>query len=616
MAVGPIAPSTSLRPVSTDLPTLQRLADGATVEAKVVARLPNGVARLQIGSTLIDAKAPPTLAMGAMVTLTVAKSSEGVRLVMATPAPTQYAPPPIQPTPSPVSPAVSTSGAVSTLMNSPTTSAPRPVHVAPPSGAAAVAVPSVTVDGAPNVPPALGQVGAPEPLVTGRGLPSAPGATPGTALPLSAVQAAPASAPPAVGVSPATAPPAVGGVSPAPAGPSSPVSAPPLPPGGGATADLPGSLAGARPPAGPVIPAAPPTTVGAPTPTAANASTSALGSGLPTAAAASAPSAAPEPASAPPATRAVLAATVHQALARQDDLAPVLALATQALASPAIAAKLPVDAQRFLSLLLGLKIEVPTPGAPRGKAALTAETLKAAVAASGVFFEQTLAKGQAGPRQGDLKAILMALASLAPPEDGAPAEPAPPAERPGPPIRRDDPEARPATRAVTLDPPNALRQLSESAGAAVERVRLLQYASLDAKVDGAPARTDPQPGQTREMMFELPFQVGRETHVVPFRITRDAPERRGGEGPSEPVWKLSFAIAVEPIGPVHARLTLRGERLDVRLVAERPEVAARMAAASGELRRALGGEGLIDLEGVSIEHGRPGPTTASVERRA
>jgi hypothetical protein len=589
MAVGPIAPSTSLRPVSTDLATLQRLADGATVEAKVVARLPNGVARLQIGATLIDAKAPPTLTVGATVTLTVAKSNEGVRLVLTTPLP--------------VPPAPSISGAASTLTSSPTASAPRPVPVALPSGAAAVGVPSITAEGAPHVPPVRGQAGAPELPVTGRSLALAPGAKPGTAVPPSAAQATPASAPAA-------------GVSPAPAGPAPPVSAPLIPPGGGAGADLPGSIASARPPGGPVIPAVPSTAFGAPTPAAANASTLALGSGLPTAAGASTPAAPSEPASAPPATRAVLAATVHQALARQDDLAPVLALATQALASPAVAAKLPVEAQRLLSLLLGLKIEAPTPGAPRGKATLTAETLKAAVAASGVFFEQTLAKGQAGPRQGDLKAILMALASLAPPDDGAPAEPAPPAQRPGPPIRRDDPEARPATRAVTLDPPNALRQLAESAGAALERVRLLQYASLDAKVDGAPARTDPQPGQTREMMFELPFQVGRETHVVPFRITRDAPERRAGEGPSEPVWKLSFAIAVEPIGPVHARLTLRGERLDVRLVAERPEIAARMAAASGDLRRALGGEGLIDLDGVTIEHGRPGPTTTSVERRA
>ena len=118
------------------------------------------------------------------------------------------------------------------------------------------------------------------------------------------------------------------------------------------------------------------------------------------------------------------------------------------MASPAVAAKLPVEAQRLVQMLLNLKIEVPKDGPRAGKASLSPDVIKAAVAASGVFLEQTLAKGSNGTPGGDMKAILMALAALGD-KDGALAEkPAPPPapDRPVPPTRRDEPDARGAGR--------------------------------------------------------------------------------------------------------------------------------------------------------------------------
>lgn len=576
MAIDPVLSSSGVRLAATDAAALQRLADGATLEAKVVARLPNGVARLQIGGAVIEAKAPPSLTVGATVTLTVSRTPDGVRLLLAAP-PSGVPATPERPSLATAPPASAAALGVGAMGGAPVRSAPPAGMAGQPlvSGASTNAVPT-PADAGPASPRASvgmgatpaaanmpnGAAGAAPQIATAPGHAPITSTHPSTVLSGTVLSTIAGSVPTSVGP---------------PTGASGPVGLPPAP--------------------GRAVPTAMASNVGVGAPTPA---TSTPGDGV-------------EPALPP--TRPVLNETVHQALAHQDDLAPVMSLAAQALASPAALAKLPVEAQRLMQMLLGLKIETPTPDAAKPKAGLNADALKAAVAASGVFFEQGLAQGKTPGPQGDLKALLLSLSGLLGKGEGeAEAPPAP--ERPAPPIRRDEPDARGAGRQVSLDPPQALKQLSEAASAALDRVRLLQYASLDGAVDGAPARHDPQPGQAREVMFELPFQVGRETHVVPFKVSREAPERREGEGAAEPVWKLSFAIAVEPIGPVHARLVLRGERLDVRLYAERPEVAARMAAASGELRKALGHEGLLDLDGVTVEPGRPGTHTSGVERRA
>ena len=53
------------------------------------------------------------------------------------------------------------------------------------------------------------------------------------------------------------------------------------------------------------------------------------------------------------------------------------------------------------------------------------------------------------------------------------------------------------------------------------------------------------------------------------------------------VWRARFSLDVEPTGPVHALISLQGERTSVRMWAERPATAAQLRAGAGQLSQAL-----------------------------
>ena len=53
------------------------------------------------------------------------------------------------------------------------------------------------------------------------------------------------------------------------------------------------------------------------------------------------------------------------------------------------------------------------------------------------------------------------------------------------------------------------------------------------------------------------------------------------------VWKARFSLNVEPTGPVHALVTLSGDRASVRMWAECPATAAQLRANAPQLTHAL-----------------------------
>ena len=53
------------------------------------------------------------------------------------------------------------------------------------------------------------------------------------------------------------------------------------------------------------------------------------------------------------------------------------------------------------------------------------------------------------------------------------------------------------------------------------------------------------------------------------------------------VWRARFSLDVEPAGPVHALISLTGERTSVRMWAERPATAAQLRAGAAQLTQAL-----------------------------
>ena len=107
-------------------------------------------------------------------------------------------------------------------------------------------------------------------------------------------------------------------------------------------------------------------------------------------------------------------------------------------------------------------------------------------------------------------------------------------------------------------------------------------ASLPDRVEPAGARTDPAAPRWH---FEIPFATPQGTAMAEFEISRDG----GGTEveAAKRVWRARFSLDVEPAGPVHALVSLSGEKTSVRMWAERPATAAQLRAGAAQLSQAL-----------------------------
>jgi len=156
---------------------------------------------------------------------------------------------------------------------------------------------------------------------------------------------------------------------------------------------------------------------------------------------------------------------------------------------------------------------------------------------------------------------------------------------PPPPFRGALPSAQPiAAPSIASNTPLAAsaHHLLSDTDAAIARQTLLQVASLPDRIDTTGARTDPA---TPRWNFEIPFVTPQGTAMAQFEISRD-----GGGNEAEGtkrVWRARFSLDVEPAGPVHALVSLSGDRTSVRMWAERPATAAQLRAGAAQLSQAL-----------------------------
>jgi hypothetical protein len=127
-----------------------------------------------------------------------------------------------------------------------------------------------------------------------------------------------------------------------------------------------------------------------------------------------------------------------------------------------------------------------------------------------------------------------------------------------------------------------VHRLLDDTDAAIARQTLLQVASLPDRADAPGHRIDPTVPQWN---FEIPFATPQGTAMAQFEISRDG----AGEepDPAKRAWRARFSLNVEPSGPVHALITLIGDKTSVRMWAERPATAAQLRAGLGELSQAL-----------------------------
>jgi hypothetical protein len=152
-----------------------------------------------------------------------------------------------------------------------------------------------------------------------------------------------------------------------------------------------------------------------------------------------------------------------------------------------------------------------------------------------------------------------------------------------PPVRGALPAAQPvASPTIAPDAPleTTAHHLLDDTDAAIARQTLLQVASLPDRVDASSPRIDPTAPRWN---FEIPFATPHGTAMAQFEISRDG----GAVEAAKRVWRARFSLDVEPAGPVHALVSLTGEKTSVRMWAERPATAEQLRAGASQLSQAL-----------------------------
>jgi hypothetical protein len=156
---------------------------------------------------------------------------------------------------------------------------------------------------------------------------------------------------------------------------------------------------------------------------------------------------------------------------------------------------------------------------------------------------------------------------------------------PPPPFRGALPSAQPIvppSLAPDASPAVTAHHLLDDTDAAIARQTLLQVASLPDRADIAGARIDPA---APRWSFEIPFATPAGTAIAQFEISREANAREVDA--ARRVWRARFSLDVEPAGPVHALISLSGDRTSVRMWAERPATATQLRAGVSQLSQAL-----------------------------
>jgi len=152
-----------------------------------------------------------------------------------------------------------------------------------------------------------------------------------------------------------------------------------------------------------------------------------------------------------------------------------------------------------------------------------------------------------------------------------------------PPFRGGSPSAQPIAQPAIdphASPDVVVHRLLGDTDAALARQTLLQIASLP--VDQQGPRID---ANVPRWNFEIPFATPQGTAVAQFEISRD---EAGVEAEAQSrVWRARFSLDIEPAGPVHALVSLSGERTSVRMWAERSATATQLRAGTAQLTQAL-----------------------------
>lgn len=247
-------------------------------------------------------------------------------------------------------------------------------------------------------------------------------------------------------------------------------------------------------------------------------------------------------------------------------------------------------------------------------------SLAAAIAASGVAPKvDTLSRGpntllslaallSGASEDGGETAVFSGAQGAGSNARNAPSLPTHPQASVVPPMCGSLPQAQPMAETLLhgdASVPQVARQLVEDADAALARTALHQIASLPERVDAAANRHDAVP----RLSFEIPFATAHGTAIAQFEISRDGEASEADA--NQKTWQARFSLSLEPAGPVHALVMMRGGETMVRLWAERPDTSEQLRRGARELAQALVRADLKPGD-ISVRDGAPTLATASV----
>jgi len=152
----------------------------------------------------------------------------------------------------------------------------------------------------------------------------------------------------------------------------------------------------------------------------------------------------------------------------------------------------------------------------------------------------------------------------------------------------------------------AALEFMQRLGEQVERSQI--GTALSQGAAGQAAGTQSGPSQP-VWLLEIPLQLANEAHNLRMAIREQ--EDGTGESAGEKRWQVDLAMDWPQLGPLHAAVVLRGERIDVDLFADRPDTVPVLEASRNTLARGLADAGLTPGRlGAYI-----GPPPASVQAR-
>lgn len=271
---------------------------------------------------------------------------------------------------------------------------------------------------------------------------------------------------------------------------------------------------------------------------------------------------------------------------------PLPALATPPLPTSATAPLLPP----------GTSIP-PAPGSATGQAIGGSSTAAPATLVRGLRAATALPAGAGAPTGPSANPTAVPASALARVwlTSGQPL-PLPPA----PPLRGQPPHphARGAASLQAQQPAPLLRaELLQQAEASVARLQLSQLASL------------PQSRDTGlEWLLDLPVRRGEETDVWSLGIRRDEPQGGRDQERLGPLWTVQLAFDLPGLGPIQARVSLRGEQVSTWFWATREVTMPLLQDHLQELRRELEASGLQVAQLHCLHGSMPGNREAAASR--